>query len=270
MKHSDQAKRSRPTWVDIGGLMVGVASVIVAIVALGGGSKGNSSVSTRGTANDSAGLSLVDLYVRDSERGPGQPRPHVEITLHNLGARRVIIDRARIKIRRVYELRRCASQDDLPLSHTYGVALPVTARPGFTVEHRLHQQIGPDEADRFAISLSADTAGVRTGSLYLFELGIALRDDAPRATLPVGRIQISLPELPVPGEYYWTDETSTLVGGLATTSPGYVRELRTYSMPCWRSNTATLHKAFESPAVRSGQLESISGELVAPSFAALE
>jgi hypothetical protein len=252
--------------VEVGGLLVGVASVIVAIIALGGGSHENSSDSepTRGE------LSLVDLTVRDIERGPGQPHAHVEITVHNLGGRLVVVDRAEIEIRHVYELRRCASQDDLPLSNEYGILLPVTAHPGAVFKEALHQQIGSDEADRFALSLSAETHGRGRGSLYLFDLDIDLRDDGPQSRLHLGRVQIALPQIPVPGEYYWAAGTAELIRDLATTSPEYVRELRTYSMPCWRSNTAMLRKAFAIKAGRSAQMKAVLGEFVAPSFAAIE
>lgn len=261
-----EGRPSRPTWVDIGGLLVGVVSAVVAIFALGGGPDSSSSSSNAAKGK----LSLVDTYVIDTERGPGQPRPHLEITLHNLGDRRIVIDRARIEIRRVYELRRCASQDDLPLSNTYGIALPVRRPPGTVLEPPLHQQLGPDEADRFALSLSADTRGGGRGSLFIFELDVSLSDDANPSNLHLGSLLIALPELPVPGEYYWGSETADLIRGLATTSPDYVRELRDYSMGCWRSNTEKLQTAFANRALRSAEMKAIADELVVPSSAAIE
>jgi hypothetical protein len=253
---------NRPTWVDKVGLLIAFASVVVAIVALVGGSDPSGKAPPE--------LDLVDLVVRDVGRGP-EPHSHIEVAIHNTGGRLAVIDEARISIRHVYKLPRCASQDDLPLSNTYGVSLPVNSRPGEVRVAPLHQQVGADQADRFAISISAKWPHDRvTGTLYLFEVGIALRTDGPQHRLPLGSALVALPMRPDPGEYYWTDDTPKLLRGLIVSSPTYVKQLRRFSMACWRANTATLRRALTTATARSGALAAISKELVTPTFAALE
>lgn len=270
-RDSDRASSGRPNWADKTNLLIAAAGVAVAIVAIvvgavSAGGSGGSNPASEAPAN----LRVIDTVVRDVERGPNQPRAHLEFVLHNVGGRRAVVDRADIEVRRVYELRRCASQDDLPLSNNYGVSLPADAQPGDIVEAPLHQQLGPDEADRFALALSTRVRPREPGSFYVFELDVTLHNDGPRADLPAGTALISLPEIPIVGEYYWGADTAKLIGDLASTSPEYVAELRRFSMPCWRANTVALKKALASPAARSPFLEAVSNELVAPHLAVLE
>lgn len=240
--------------------------MVVAIVALGGGSGSGSDSDVGGRAN----LAVVALNVRDVERGPDKPKAQLEVILHNTGRRRVVIDRATLEVRNVYELRRCASQDDLPLSNTYGVVVPADSKAGAVFEAPLHQEVGADEADRFALSLSTRPVAGERGSLYLFELGVSLHNDGSHPDLPVGTALIALPEIPISGEYYWAGGTAELIRGLATTSPGYLRELRSFSMPCWQSNTAALRRAFRASASRSALLAQVAKELVTPRPSVLE
>jgi hypothetical protein len=250
--------------MEAAGLVIGVASVAVAIVALGGGSGSDSDGGAR------SNLAVVALNVRDVERGPNQPKAELEVILHNTGGRRVVIDRVALEVRNVYELRRCASQDDLPLSNTYGVVVPADAKTGEVLEAPLHQEVGADEADRFAIALSTRPVAGERGSLYLFELGVSLHSDGSHPSLPVGTALIALPQVPISGEYYWGKETAALIRGLAATSPGYVRELRSFSMPCWQGNTVAMRRAFRVSASRSALLDGVAEELVAPRPSVLE
>jgi hypothetical protein len=259
----DVGAKGRPSWVEVGGLLVGIATVLIAFLALKGDS-GGPAHSGHGRGN----LKLVDVRVREGVA----PSPHVrvEIVLHNLGGGLVVVDQANLQVRRRYELPRCASQDDLPLSNTYGVPVPVQARPGNLVEAPLHQQIGPDDADRLAFSLSAKWPGDgATSTLYLFEFDLSLLTDQPRPEVSLGRVLVSLPHHPFAGEYFWGSDTEELIQGLAATSPDYVKQLRNVALPCWRSNTRSLRQAFASSAALSPELEAVSAELVPPNPAAL-
>jgi len=209
------------------------------------------------------------MAVKDVGRGP-TPNPRLEIAVHNIGARRVVIDQARVEVKRIYELKRCASQDDLPLSNSYGLTLPVNAQKGDVFDQPLHQQVGPDEADRFAIALSAGPLRDRPSSVFLFEIKVGLFSDGPRPMLSAGTAQVSLPKLPLIGEYFWGEGTRQILHGFVIEGGEIVKELRRFSMPCWRSNTDLLRDAFQSRAVRSTQMEEISRELVTPTLTALK
>ncbi len=81
---------------------------------------------------------------------------------------------------------------------------------------------------------------------------------------------MSLPELPLVGEYYWDAGTPDVLHDFALYEPKYARYLRRFAMPCWRSNTASLRRVMSGDKARSKDLEQIAESLVEPSMAALE
>jgi hypothetical protein len=256
---------NRPSWVDKLGLLVAAASVVVAIFALGNGSgsSGNPTGSSRKTA---ARLNVVDVNLRDVAKGVRR-YARLDVTLHNTGGQLAVVDGVRFEIERVYALPRCASQDDLPLNHVYGVSLPIKARPGSHVDAPLHQQIGSDDADRFGISLS--TKRIDPTAVYLFVVDASLLNDGARGPVSLGRLLVSLPEMPLEGEYYWTEKTISLLSNWVDTE-GSARELWAVSMPCWRSNTRIIERALDRHGARSTALATLADELVTPSLAAIE
>lgn len=267
-----KAKASgRPNWVEKAGLAIAAVGVVIGIVALfvSSGSGSDGGASSASSIAQAGKLEAVDVSVHDVipfERG----RAFLEVTLHNTGGRRVVIDAARVEVRRVQKLRRCASQDDLLLSHVYGLLLPANAHEGDAVEMPLHQQVGPDEADRFRVELSTKLPPSDQTSLYLFEVAVSLRNDGPQSELPLGTAVVGLPELPAPGEYYWDAGTLDVLHNFALGEPDYARYLRQHALPCWRANTRALEQAGKGRKLRSNDLEEVVDDLVQPDPEALE
>jgi hypothetical protein len=217
--------------------------------------------------NEPARLSVSSFRARDFNMGP-HPNAHLEVILHNRGGTRAVVDEAIVKVDRVFAVKRCASQDDIPLSETYGLVLPHHAQSTSHVVP-LHDQVGPDEIDRFALSVSTHLSNRDPATYYLFRLSLELGNDSPRSPLPIGNALIALPIVPDQGEYFWTPTTVGLLRNFQTEGQT-VREFWGQSMPCWRRNTKVLKKAFKAPAVQSAKLAAISRELIFPSFAKLE
>jgi hypothetical protein len=192
------------------------------------------------------------------------------VTLHNIGQRLIVVDGAEVEVQRVFKLRRCASQGDIVLSHVYGLFLPADARQGQKFRTPLHQQVGPDEADRFRIELSTKLPEADQTSVYLFEIAVRLRDDSSSTALSLGKAVIGLPELPTPGEYYWNSSTPKVLEELVASSPDYVRYLQHVAIPCWLSNAASLRSADRGTGVVSGDFKGVVKELMRPSMEALE
>lgn len=214
----------------------------------------------------SAHLKAVDLLVEDDVgRYPFHSR--VEATLHNIGGRLAVITRARIKILHVYELPLCFTQGDLPVSGSYGVLLPADAEPGQVVEAPLHQQVGADEPDRFALDLGVDGAHLK--GVYLFDLDISLVNDGSKVPLPLGRVLVSLPETPGPQNYVWREGDGESLNETFNPYGHPVREVWSESMPCWRENTKLLRRAFDERATHSPELAGVAEGLVTPTYAAL-
>jgi hypothetical protein len=151
----------------------------------------------------------------------------------------------------------------------YGLQIPADSNAGDVLELPLHQELGPDEADRFAIALSTKPLPTEPGSVYLFELTLSLRNDGPNSDLAAGRALIALPELPTVGEYYWGTGTAEMLRTWSKSEHFSARQMWGESMPCWRTNTHVLRRALSVEAVRSSNLNQIAAELATPSFAAI-
>jgi hypothetical protein len=252
-------------------LAVTAAGVVVAIIALfvGTGSSNSGHDSATTLATRPGKLAAVAVQVHDVSPFEGG-RASLEVTLHNKGRRLIVVDAAEIKVDRIYKLRRCASQGDILLSHVYGLSLPAKAPDGAVFKAPLHQQVGPDEADRFSIALGTKLPEADQTSVYLFEIEVGLLNDGPQPDLSLGTAIVGLPELPSPGEYFWDSTTPEVVQNLVLTSPGYVPYLRRVAMPCWRSNTAALEGVVSGDRVQSEELQRLVKGLRQPSAGALE
>ncbi len=270
-RRAKERESGRPNWVEKVGLAIAGVGLVATIVALfvSSGSDDNGNESRAAVATRPGKLMAVDVTVQDVSPFEGG-RAYLEVTLHNMGDRLVVIDGARVKIRHVYKLRRCASQDDILLSHVYGLALPASAHEGETFEAELHQQVGGDEADRFRVGLSTKLPTEDPTSLYLFEAEVSLQNDGPQPDLPLGTAVLGLPELPTPGEYYWDSGTLDVLHNFVLGEPDYARYLRRSAMPCWRANTTALEEVGHGNQIRSADLEKTVDGLVKPFAGALE
>ncbi|HEY8809116.1 MAG TPA: hypothetical protein VIM28_03745 [Solirubrobacterales bacterium] len=267
-------------WATIIGVPIGLAAVVLAALALSGGG------GDPPTAPHRAHVKPVDLVVHNGIYADHPPL--LEILLHNTGAERAVVSRADIEIRRVGLLRQCFSQGDLPLSTTYAATLPANAAPGDVVQAPLHEQLGDDEADRFAIELGvrADPAsssysmGGRQSlaGLYLFEIAISMASDEGGHPLDVGRALVSLPSAPEPFGFYWDRASLGRLRQYSLAEAKSREELgdsiprwpSPYTKKCWLSNTRTLRSMLSSHAKRSPTLEAVGAGIITPDMSLLE
>jgi hypothetical protein len=157
------------------------------------------SPSSSGTAVNSlsshgGNLKVVDLVVlngTDWERSP-----EIQVTLHNTGTQRSIIKRALFRIQSLAALPVCHTAGELLVSNRYDVALPTTLpKDEVPVEKPVSQQLGPDEADRFAFTLSVPQS-VETHTVYLYQLQIDFLHDTDSTPLNAGNVLLALPGAP--------------------------------------------------------------------------
>lgn len=279
------ASLTKPTswtdWATIIGVPIGLAAIVLAALALSGGSGGDPP-----TAPSRAHIKPVDLVVHNGIYE--DPPPRLEILLHNTGAERAVVSQANIEIRRVGLLRQCFSQGDLPLSTTYAATLPANAAPRDVVQAPLHEQLGGDEADRFAIKLGvrADPAsssysmGGRQSlaGLYLFEIAISMISDEGGHPLGVGRALVSLPSTPASFGFYWDRASLGRLRQFSLAEAKSREELgdsippwpSPYTKKCWLSNTRTLRSMLSSHAKRSPTLEAVGISVITPNMSLLE
>lgn len=259
-------QKGKPTWIEIAGLAIGVAGVVVAIVAfvIPLASEGGSSTASGGA--DPARLVVDSFLARDFNQGP-HPHAHLEVLIHNTGGTLAVLDAAVVRVERVFRVQRCASQNDIPLSDTYGVVLPHRGSSAAR-EFPIHDQVPPDGVDRFAVSLSTPLSSQSPTTYFLFRLDLALKNDGPESPLRVGTAMLALPTVPDQGEYYWTPTTVELLKSFQTEGQSMTK-FWAEAMPCWRRNTKVLRRALSAETVRSAKLDAISRELITPNFSKL-
>lgn len=255
-------------WATIIALPIALAGAVIAVIAVDWGGS-----AAPAPAPASSRLQGVDLAVRN---GLPPQKAGLEVLLHNAGTQRSVVSGAQIEILHVDPLPLCFTQGELPLSSRYGTQLSTGAKPGEVVEVPLHQQLGADGADRFAIALGLtdkeEGGNGELSGMYLFELDVSLMHDTERRPLHLSEALVSLPELPLgSGMYVWTPDTARFLATSYLHAEGLsAEEAWGQQMPCWRANTNTLRRALSSSAARSPQLEALGREIVTPTYAALE
>jgi hypothetical protein len=263
-----------PTWVEVAGLLLAIAAIVVPLVVATGGSTSTSTGGTKpgaGAAKKPKPEPEAKLEVDSFTAGDGtvsDPRPRLEAILHNVGHRRAVVDGAAVSIEAVHPLERCAPQGDIPLSETYGLVLPHRADPADALTLPLHDQVAPDGADRLAIALSTRLSKAEPGTDFLYRLKVALRDDGPESSLPLGTAWVSLPSAPTPGVYYWTPASVPILKEFVVDGDS-AAQVWGFAMRCWRRNTAILRSTLSAGGVRSPLLAEAE-KAIEPSLAKLE
>jgi hypothetical protein len=158
------------------------------------GPPSSSRASVTSTSPPGASLKVIDIVIlngTDWERSP-----QIQVTLHNTGSQRSIIKRALFRIQSLAALPVCLTAGELLISKKYDVTLPVTPpKDEAPVEKPVSQQLGPDEADRFAFSLSAPQS-IETPTVYLYQLQVEFLHDTETTPLTAGNVVVALPGAP--------------------------------------------------------------------------
>jgi hypothetical protein len=212
---------------------------------------------------DGGNLKVVDLVVlngTDWERSP-----EIQITLHNTGAQRSIIKRALFKIQSLAALPVCHTDGELLVSKKYDVALPTTLpKDEAPVEKLVSQQLGPDEADRFAFTFSVPQ-GVETYTGYLYQLQIDFLHDTDSTPLKAGNVVLALPGAPGRhGLEFWGKGQAS--NGKVTRASfdaaySYLGADQASVRSCLDSNTANLRRMLALDGVRSEELANLPDQL---------
>lgn len=209
-------------------------------------------------------LEVVDLVVHNrvakyrfvESRGDVQTKdsvPSIEVILHNTGNRRSVVTRAAFTIHNLVNIEPCYSRrSDLTISSSYDIELPTRPRIGQTIEIPVSQQLGADEADRFAFRLGSPIhhhfPGVLRGA-FVYRLGVSLSHDNEKDPLNVGTVVISVPGLP---GALWTKAAQA--SSDMSTHPPVKR--------CLQSNTSAVRSILVLSGERSRELTELSASLL--------
>jgi hypothetical protein len=143
-----------------------------------------------------ARLEVVNLVAKD---GSVSEKPSeaaaIEVTLRNTGGLVSVIKRVELRVRDFLLIKSCGPHGaPLDISARYQAQLPAYDAAGRTVIVDVSQQLRPNEADRFALSLGPPQ-GTTIGSLEqrVYALEVALYHDAESRPLKVGMAILAMP-----------------------------------------------------------------------------
>jgi len=200
-------------------------------------------------------LMVEDLLVEDFPEDWTQS-PRVQVSLHNTGVQRSVVTRAEFTVLRAAHFPLCEKQGNLILSNSYAVVLPTNPSSGMTVEVPLHQQLGPDEADRieFRFQLPNDVRTKGDATVYLYQLKVELLHDAQPGPLSVGQVLLAVPSAP-DKTYLWTKDKAADLDYRA--SIAWLGPNTDEVISCLKTNTTDLKPILAVPGERSSNLQKL-------------
>jgi hypothetical protein len=215
-----------------------------------------------------ANVAPVRIAVRNTENF--EKPQQVEVTLHNRGTRRAVLTNATLRVRDAVRLPLCFTQGYLAISQSYQARVPRDVKRGDSIDVPINQQLGADEADRFAFSLGVpEEAEERrkpgaTPHIYVLGMDILVREGAGAAPTKIGSVVIALPNVPSETEFYWgrflaektVDELTELFG-----TPGFETD---QVFACWRDNSVNLKRVLARPGNRSRELAATGASVEIP------
>lgn len=134
----------------------------------------------------------------------------------------------------------CASGAVLGVSQTYDLEVPQYPEPKEVIPVRISQEVGPNEADRFALGVGVVTPSGAKPDPIVYQLGVFLYHDGKERPINAGQVLIAVP---FPDDSYF-DEARWKQTGLA---PEQAHD-------CVSSDIATVRRALTFNGARSVDL----------------
>lgn len=259
----ERRRRAHLYWIAIASLVLVAVGTVTRLVPL---VDGDEAIAPAGTAGQ---LLLAQAEVRNGQaayapRGDGRDvqtqatMPTIDLTLLNRGTRRVLLTEARLEVVDAAAFPACqqGGGGPVPVSGAYTIELPPVPLHGAPVVRRpLHQQIGPDAADRVLLRFAMPVDGRETPTLYALRVSLVASEGAPIA---VGRFVIATPSPPGRSGYVFPEDDRTL------------EELTRYGPPplvatwCFRRNLAELRRVSGRPGRRGADVAALRDVTLAP------
>jgi hypothetical protein len=167
-------------------IFVFVVTTVVIPKLLG---QGKSDPGPRPTFGGDEQIEVVDLAPINSLKEPTR----IEIAVRNIGGSVSVLTRAEFRIERTDYIDPCAPSAVLGVSKTYDLELPLYPDDGEVVPVRTSQQIGPNEADRFAFEVGVVTPSGQESSPVVYQLGVSLLHDGKETPVKAGTVVIAEP-----------------------------------------------------------------------------
>jgi hypothetical protein len=243
-----------PLWGGVGAIAT-LLSLVIAIVLLAWPrSTSNSSATTHhGAASPHLALDTVLVKWKYIERD-NLPAflDQVYFVLRNTGGELAVITGVRLEVQQFARIPECFSSGSLGTTGWTTAGLPANPRRGEVVTVPVSQQLSPDSADKFEVSLHVPKA---TQGLQIYRLRTWIRYDE-QDYLDAGYLVLSLPVEPQDGGYFWSRSDQADPNRLKPFTP----DLQSLAH-CLISNSELLRGILSQPGARSTGLASILSAL---------
>ena len=126
----------------------------------------------------------------------------IDTELRNTGNQLAVITALRIQVQQALKLPICFTQGNLPISGNVTANIGADTKPGKVITVPVHQQVGPDGADRFAVNIRGPQSEDETVYMYRVRLTL-LYDTGITPAVQVGELLMAFPFTPS-NQYFWT------------------------------------------------------------------
>ena len=202
------------------------------------------------TNDPSPDVRLASVVVHE----PGGEVLSMEFTIHNTGSSRGIVEEATFTVEDHMTVLPCVGGGIVELSAEYDLLLPSNAERGDQFTVPVSQQVGPDEADRFAVNARLDEASM--GFEELYRLDVELVIDGRAEDVDVGPVIVVLPHSPADDQLsYWGGEHTQFNRDWIEAQGDEGTD------ECIDDNTQNLHDFLNTPGERPPSLERLFDEL---------
>jgi hypothetical protein len=169
----------------------------------------------------------------------------VYFSLRNIGNQLAIITGVKLQVQEFAQVPECFSAGSLATTGWSSVNLPTDPPPGTQVTVPVSQQMAPDSADKFEVSLHVPKTAL---GLQVYRLHVWVLYDQ-QVPLSAGYLIVSLPEQPQDGGYYWS---RTYQANPNTLKP-FVPSVKVLSQ-CLIKNSTSLHAILSLSGARSAEM----------------
>jgi hypothetical protein len=134
--------------------------------------------------------------------------PELDITVHNVGRRRAVLNQLELTIRHFVYLPQCVFGSSVePSKITYPLTMPDGPSPGQVVSVVLHEEVGPDQVDRFKVKMAGpplrrDKFGPAP-AVFGYQTSASITSDVDKRPLSLGALVLTLDRAPSHNVEVW-------------------------------------------------------------------
>jgi hypothetical protein len=177
----------------------------------------------------------------------------VYFSLRNTGSQLAIVTGLRLEVQQFLSLKECFSAGSLLTTGWSRASLPVDPKLGTVVTVPESQQLAPDSADKFEVSLHVNNV---TRGLQLYRLHAWVLYDKQAAPVDARDLLVALPLEPQDGGYFWSRQDQADPGRLRP----FTASLQQLSQ-CLIGNSQRLRTMLSLPGARSAGLAGLPAQL---------